>query len=223
MPDNPQNTFDLSQLGLDPSQPFYHLNLAGEHGWPPDPSALAQATPLMTPAIEPGYTAPNMSTPSLRPYDLQMPAITHYPEFTPDPDIPDLTTYNKPYRVDWPTGDMAPREIAQDIASDAEVAASLYPGLGFPMLAISHDVRDLDPPLPDLQHPQLIPDTMMQPEDRPGELDSDALDVMKSSAAYQQTSDEADPYPLSQMNAQGNNSRRARHMGLLTDGIDGDR
>src|SRR5947209_11809433 len=109
MSDNPQNTIDLSLLGLDPSQPYHHLNLAGEHGWPPAPSDVAgQAAPLMTPAIAPQYGEPDRSTPALRPYDLQMPGITHYPEFTPDPDIPDLEQYNKPYAVDWPNGEAAP-------------------------------------------------------------------------------------------------------------------
>ncbi len=210
MSDNPQNTIDLSQLGLDPSQPFHHLNLAGSDGWPPDPSALAQATPLMTPAIAPQYGTPDMSTPPLRPYDLQLPAITHFPEFTPDPDMPDLEQYNHPYAVDMPDGEHALPEIARDIPTDAEVQASLYPGLGFPMLTISHDVRDPDPPLPDLQHPQLTPDVQMQPEDRPGELDAHAISSMQPNTKH---------YPTSQMDARGDNSRRARHRALLTDGL----
>lgn len=202
----------LSLLGLDPAQSPHSLNLAGCDGFPPlSPSQLASPTPMTT-SIMPDYMSPDMMVPSIKPYDLQQPGITLQPEWTPDPALPDLDAYNHPYALDFHDGMVPSQVILDHIPSDAEIAASLYPGLGFPMLSLSTDVTEPDPLLPDLQHPQLTPDVEMAPEDRPADMAPGALDSIDDQ-------DEDKDYPSSQMDGSGVNTPRARRSALRNAGL----
>ena len=236
----------LFQLGLDPDHTFYDLNLAGARGWPPDPGQVAQAENAL-PMLPPDYQLPDMAMPSLKPYDLTQPGITFMPEFAPDSTLPDLDTYSHPYNVDIISAqgiESAP-EYARDMPTQQEITASLAPysvandallaspkasdrshlgdgeevpfGLGFPTLDVRHEVTDVDPLLPDLQNPELMPEVQMPGDERPGELDPQALELLHADEHFQQTA--AKRYPTSHMDARGMNDTRARHMALLTDGL----
>lgn len=87
--------------------------------------------------------------------------------------------------------------------------------LGFSGLSIIHDIHQPDPDMLVLQHPQVQPQIM---NERPGDLDPDALDVMHDSAQYEQI--RAKKYPAVQMDQQGMNNRRNRKFALLMKGLD---
>ncbi|MBA2396941.1 MAG: hypothetical protein H0V70_29825 [Ktedonobacteraceae bacterium] len=74
----------------------------------------------------------------------------------------------------------------------------------------------IDPLLPDLQHPDLTQPTQMPA--RPGDLATDALDVMHLSLTYQQL--DAKTYPAVFLDQSGVNTTRSRHMDLLMRGLD---
>lgn len=215
---SPSDSSPLFQLGLDPDHPFYDLNLAGAQGWPPDPWQVAQTEKAM-PVMQPDYGLPDMALSSLKPYDLMQPGIIFTPEFAPDPTLPDLNAFNHPYNVDIinAQGIEPTPEYARDIPTQQEIADALAPGLGFPMLDVRHGVTDVDPSLPDLQNPQLMPETHMPDDERPGTLDPQALEMLRADAHFQSTADKS--YPASQMDARGMNDTRARHMSLLTNGL----
>ncbi|HEV2661435.1 MAG TPA: hypothetical protein VGU68_12585 [Ktedonobacteraceae bacterium] len=70
--------------------------------------------------------------------------------------------------------------------------------------------------LPDLQHPDLTQQAHMQ--ERPGDLDASALQVMHQQANYQQLDDKA--YSEVFMDQSGMNTSSSRHMDLLMRGLD---
>ena len=207
----------LSSLGLDPSQPFYDLNLAGVQGVP-SPQMLAQPTSAPT-ILLPDFGTQNYDVPPMKPYDLTGPGITYMPEFAADPALPDLTEYAHPYELNLSMQDMdSDPQLAHDMPTSSEIASSLYPGLGFSSLNVQHNVTDVDPLVPDLQYPDLTQQTQMPADERPGDLDSSALDVMHATLSYQQASDTS--YPEAWMDQHGINTARSRHLSLLNDGLD---
>jgi hypothetical protein len=211
------NNNDLDQLGFGGSaMPRYDLNLAGGAGVP-TPDQLVQRSHWNVP-LPPDYGLPDFSTPTLKGNDLADAGLNLIPEFEPDPSIPDLRAIPQPFAVDMPDGMQSPPMIAQDIPGDEEIARSLYPGLGFPGLTINRDVREPDPSIPDLQHPDLRPQVSMAPDERPGELDPSALDVMHASIQYEQVRDKQ--YPAVQMDQHGMNNHRSRDFTMLMKGLD---
>ena len=193
-------TNELPLMGISPDLPFYDLNLAGAQAVPaPGQIAHAPAPPEVNP---PTFTGPDMHIPSLAPYDLSGPGIDLHPAFIPDPTH---EPYNHPYGLD----------IYPQQASD--------PFLADPLLANRADTVDVkramtepDPLLPDLQHPDLTPQTRML--QRPGDLDPSALQTLHLSATYQQLEDKT--YPAVFMDQGGVNNSRSRHMDLLMRGLD---
>ncbi len=205
----------LSLLGLDPNQPLYDLNLAGAQGVP-SPQMLAQ--PNSTPTILlPDFGTQSYDIPSMKPYDLTGPGITYMPEFAADPALPDLEEYAHPYGLDL-SMQAADPQLVSDVPTPAEITSSLYPGLGFSTLNVQHKVTDVDPLVPDLQYPDLTQQTQMPVDERPGDLDPSALDVMHATLSYQQASDST--YPEAWMDSRGMNTTRSRHLSLLNDGLD---
>lgn len=208
---------DLDRLGLDPSQPFYDLNLAGSQGVPA-PDKLAQHA--MASTIAPDFAAPDFQVPVLQSHDFAYPSISHLSDFDADPSLPDLRSFQVPYSVTLVNqeGVVPDPRLAADVPSPEEIAASLYPGLGFQQLEVRHGVADADPPLPDLQHPELTQQVQMSPDERPGELAPSALEVLHASRDYQQGIEQH--YPSSQMDQRGVNSWRGRHQDLLKYGLE---
>lgn len=99
----PTEPFALARLGLDASRPMYDLNLAGSQGTPPIPSlpSLHMAEPVRSEdSSAPDFGVPNVSFPTLKPYDLVTPGITSLPAFSPDLALPTLEDYNQPYDLD---------------------------------------------------------------------------------------------------------------------------
>ena len=207
----------ISLLGLDPAQPLYDLNLAGVQGVSP-PQVLAQ--PTSTPAIIlPDFGTQDYDIPLMKPYDLTGPGITYMPEFAADPALPDLDEYTHPYGLDLSMQGMdADPQLASDVPTPSEITSSLYPGLGFSTLNVQHNVTDVDPLVPDLQYPDLTQQVQMPTDERPGDLDPSALDVMHATLSYQQASDTT--YPETWMDARGMNTTHSRHLSLLNDGLD---
>ena len=205
----------LSRLGLDPSQPFYELNLAGTQGVPA-PQTLARPTspPLLIP---PDFGTQSYEVPPVQHYDLTGPGITYVPALATDPMVPDLDAYNHPYSLDLITQGMEPdSQLAHDIPTASEIASSLYPGLGFSALDVH--CAGTDSLIPALHYPDLTQQTQMPRDERPGDLDAAALDVMHGTPSYQQASDST--YPEAWMKQGGVNTTRTRHMSLLNDGLD---
>ncbi len=207
-----------SRLGLEPSQPFHDLNLAGVQGVP-SPQALTHVDTAQPSLILPDFGTQSYDVPTMKPYDLTGPGITYMSEFDPDPALPDLDEYNHPYELDLSTQGMSPDpQLAHDVPTPSDIATNLYPGLGFLTLDVQHLVTDVDPALPDLQQPILIQQRQMPPDERPGTLDPNALDVLHATLSYQEASDM--DYPGVWMNQQGANTARTRHMSLLDAGLD---
>ena len=208
----------LFRLGLDPARPFYDLNLAGSQGVPL-PQTLVQANSTPPTLLLPDFGTQDYEVPTVQPYDLTSPGITYLPEFAPDPALPTLEEYTHPYDLDISTQGMSVNpQLEHDIPTPADIAASLYPGLGFSTLEVHSAVTDTDPSVPDLQHPDLTPQVQMSPDERPGNLSTDALDVLHSTGSYQQAAEAT--YPASWMDSRGVNSTRTRHMSLLNDGLE---
>lgn len=207
----------LSRLGLDPSQPFYDLNLAGRQGTP-SPQMVAQANSTAPTPLLPDFGTQAYEIPPMQPYDLTGPGITCFPAFAADPALPDMSEYTHPYALDISLQGMnADPQLERDIPTPSDIAASLYPGLGFPMLDVHHAVTDVDPSVPDLQHPDLTQQVQMAPDERPANLDPSALQVLHATGSYQQSTEAT--YPASWMDSRGMNSTRTRHMSLLNDGL----
>lgn len=196
---------NLHLLGISPDVPFYDLDLAGTQGVPsPDQLAHPPASPEINP---PTFTQPDMHTPPLAPHDLTGPGIDLYPGFSPDPAIPDLDQYPHPYGLAINSHD--------PLAADPSLAnSSLYDQPGG--LAVKRAITEPDPLQPDLQHPDLAPQTRMQ--NRPGDLDPSALHTMHLGTTYQQIDDKT--YPAVFMDQSGMNTSRSRHMDLLMRGLD---
>ncbi|GAC1406562.1 MAG: hypothetical protein NVSMB49_26240 [Ktedonobacteraceae bacterium] len=208
----------LTRLGLDPSQPFHALNLAGIQGVP-SPQALTHVDTAQPSLILPDFGTQSYDVPTMKPYDLTSPGITYIPEFATDPALPDLDDYNHPYGLDLSTQGMSPDlQLAHAVPSPSDIASSLYPGLGFLTLDVQQNGTDVDPALPDLQHPILTQQIHMPSDERPGSLDPNALDVLHASLSYQEASDM--DYPGVWMDQRGMNTARTRHMSLLLDGLD---
>jgi hypothetical protein len=212
------NNDDLDQLGFGGSaMPRYDLNLAGSVGIP-TPDQVNQK--LLWDLIPPDYGTPDFSTPRLQDGDLAGADLNLIPPdySTPDPSLPDLRDIPAPFAVDMPDGMQPSPVIALDIPNDEEIARSLYPGLGFSGLSVNRDLREPDPPIPDLQHPDLRPQVSMNPDERPGDLDPSALDVMHASLQYEQVRDKE--YPAVQMDQRGMNNHRTRDFTMLMKGLD---
>lgn len=195
---------DTHMMGIDPDIPFYDLNLAGAQGVPA-PTSLARPSRPETGTNAPTFSLPDTSVPPLAVYDLSGPGIDLYPVFTADPLLPDLSHYDHPYGLTILPNTLQDPAVADLIIDDR-------PG----GLDITHDMLAPDPLLPDLQHPELAQQTHMQ--ERPGELDASALQVMHLGATYQQLDDKA--YPEVFMDQTGMNTSRSRHMDLLMRGLD---
>ncbi len=211
------NSNNLEQLGFGGSaMPRYDLNLAGSSGVP-TPDQLTQK-PFWNGPVPPDYGTPDFSTPKLQDGDPADAGLNVIPEFAPDPGLPDLRDIPAPLAVAMPDGMQPSPIIVQDIPDDEEIARSLPPGLGFSGLTINRDLRTPDPSVPDLQHPDLRPQVSMNPDERPGDLDPHALDVMHSSLQYEQVRDKA--YPAVQMDQRGMNNHRTRDFTLLMKGLD---
>ncbi len=208
----------LMRLGLDPARPFYDLNLAGAQGVP-SPQTLVQVNSTPPALLLPDFGTQDYEVPAVQPYDLTSPGITYIPEFAPDPALPDLEEYTHPYDLDISTQAIhADPQLQNDIPTPADMEASLYPGLGFSTLEVHSAVTDVDPSIPDLQYPDLKQQVQMAPDERPGNLASDALDVLHATGSYQQAAEAT--YPASWMDARGVNSTRTRHLSLLNDGLE---
>jgi hypothetical protein len=200
------------QGGIDPAMPVPVLNLAGVEGVPP-PAQLAR--PSADTAIhQPDFGLPDFSQPELRPMGSTTPAISldQQAEFSADPMLPDLTAYHRPYGLDIYNlnGDdnalFQPDPLLSDLL-DYEVPSGA---------TVCHDPQAPDPLVPDLQQPQMTQDVEMQ--ERPGDLDADALRQLHIQPLYQQL--DGIPYNQVFMNQSGINSTQRRHNDLLMGGLD---
>lgn len=208
----------LNLLGLDPAHPFYDLNLAGAQGIP-SPQQLATPLQQSSAILLADFSTPDDNVPGIKPYNLSGAGVTLIPELSADPALPTLSQYSHPHALDIVPFGMEPdSSLAHDIPTEDEVAASLYPGLGFEELRVQTAGDALDPSVPDLQRPSLTPQVQMPADERPAELAPTALDVLHGTPGYQQVSDKH--YPSSWMDARGMNTTRARHLSLLDDGLE---
>ena len=215
MQEHPYDEYPLSRLGLDPSQPLYDLNLAGEQGVP-SPEMLSQLE--RSPEILlPDFGTQNYDIPTLQPFDLTSPGITYIPETSADPVLPNHDAYTHPYDVNVFGQSMdADAQLAHDVPTQAEITSSLYQGLGFSTLDVQQEVTDVDPLVPDLQDPDLTQQVQRPVDERPGDLDPSAL--LHNSPYYQQSF--AKDYPEAWMDQRGINTTRSRRLSLLHNGLE---
>jgi hypothetical protein len=202
--DDPQR--DLHLLGIDPETPYFELNLAGDALPVPRPANLARAP---VPEFPAGANAPTFRTqdyavPLLRSYDLTGPGIDAIAPLQPDPQVGDLLRYVQPLGLSiYPSGDASSELMLPDLDDYDRPAGLVMPG------ALAADP-------PDLQSPMLTQQVTMP--DRPADLASDALDIMRDSATYRQLGDT--PYREVFMDTSGMNTSRRRHLDLLMRGLD---
>ncbi len=208
---------DLEQLGFGGSaMPRYDLNLAGSAGIP-TPDQFVQRSLWDNPS-PPDFGVPDFSVPPLQSGDLSGAGLNFIPAFAPDPSMPDLSTIPYPFGVQMSNGMEVEPVIAQDVPDEAEIERSLFAGTGFSGLSIISDIHQADPSMPDLQHLQVQQQVTIAANERPGDLDPTALDVMHASAQYEQI--RAKTYPAVQMDQQGMNNHRSREFTLLMKGLD---
>jgi hypothetical protein len=161
-------TGDPTMGGYEPTNPAPPApNLAGVDGWPPAPTNR-MFPGSETNAIQPQYAVPDFSQPELKPFDMTEPALglNVAAESEPDPLVPALADYNRPYGLDIHniTGDPAdlwrPDPVLQNL---------IQPDMPNGISPVLRDLDQPDPLLPDLQNPQLTPSVHMTT--RPGDLD----------------------------------------------------
>jgi hypothetical protein len=201
----PLQSSDIANLGIDPGVPYFDLQLANQY--PTMNPAQLSASQGIGGVNVPTFAAPDMSVPDLLTADLQAPEIEQGPALTPDPLTADLIAFVHPSGLDIIAASSHPLVIdpmAPDLGAYDRPAGLGIPGPLTP-----------DPLLPDLQEPEL--EQQMHMQDRPGDLASDALGEMHDDPTYQArpTSN-----PKALWMQQPGNSRRARHLGLLTSGLD---
>jgi hypothetical protein len=201
---------NIGMMGIDPMARFNHLNLAGEMG---TPSVNDVASPAQDQAVVTNdYCMPDMSQPSLQPFNLDA-GLTAEKPFQPDPLLPDLTEYCVPsgmtiHNFKDPSGLLVPDPGVTDLINYD------VPG----GITITHHPLDADPGVPDLQQPELEPEVRMDPEDRPGEMDENALSAMHTLPTYK-TVQNKQPETV-YMDQSGNNSRRTRKFTRMMKGLD---
>jgi len=140
-----------------------------------------------------------------------IPPTSNAPTFThPDTSAPTLA----PYDLTAPGIDLRPAFTADPLLPDLLAYAHPY-GLDI-QPNVPSNLGQADLLLPDMQHPNLMQQTHMQ--QRPGDLEGHALDVMHQSTSYQQL--DAKTYPGVFMDQAGVNTTRSRHMDLLMRGLD---
>ena len=203
----------IGMLGIDPQTPIPSLDLAGAQGTPP-PDIIANppiTTSLYTPQ---DYGMPNGANPALTggPGDLTAPAIDYRPAFQVDPLLPDLTDYRTPIGLDI-------RTTGTIIVPDPPISDLTRYDTPSGVDINNHPLIP-DPLLPDLQDPTLTQQVAMQPEDRPGELDDDALNVMRKDPTHDAVEDT--PYIQSFMDQTGQNTTRRRHFDIMMKGLSGE-
>jgi len=183
---------------------------------PPFVSGDASPSPTIN---LPDFGTQNYDIPPMMPYDLTGPGMTYVPAFADDPTLPDLDKYTQPDGLDLSLQSMdADPQLASDVPTPSEITASLYPGLGFSTLDVQRNMTDADPLVPDLQYPDLTQQVQMPTDERPGNLDPSALDVLHATLSYRQAS--ASTYPDAWMDQRGMNTTRSRHLSLLNDGFE---
>jgi hypothetical protein len=198
--------------GIDPAMPVPVLNLAGVEGAPP-PAQLAR--PMTDNTIHlPDFGLPDFTEPELRPGSTSTFGISfdQQAEFAADPMLPDLTEYHRPYGLDIHNLDGEGNALFQPDPPLSDLLDYEVPSGA----TVSHDPLAPDPLVPDLQHPQMTPDVEMQ--ERPGDLDPDALQQLHIQPLYQQL--DGIPYNQVFMNQSGMNARQRRHNDLLMGGLD---
>jgi hypothetical protein len=206
--DPPMNTSDpygdIYRMGIDPAQPYYDLELACgqmEPASPPDANQLNAPT----------FITPDFSIPGARPYDLAMPGIDHVPEFAPDPHTGDLLQFSRPGGLDIHAATLNPLEpdpMAPDLSEYDRPGNLTMPGSMM-----------VDPALPDLQQPRLVPDVRMRPEDRPGSMAPEAS--LNLGPDNDGDDDIAGPAYRKNFTTPGM-TRRERHLNPLYQGLRGD-
>jgi hypothetical protein len=194
----------IHDMGIDPSVPYYHLELANDHEVM-TPAQLA-APQGMGKVNAPTFDAPEMSVPGLRAGDLTRPGIDYVEEFEPDPHTGDLLQFAKPggLEVHAASTRFTPDPMLPDLDEYDRPA-----GLGMP------DAMTPDPMLPDLQSPQLEPDVQMI--GRPGDMALDALSELADETEKEEVPD--GDYKEIWMQQHGRATHRTRHMKTLTTGL----
>jgi hypothetical protein len=157
----------------------------------------------------PDFGVPDMTMPDLRPYNLVEPGIEYVQgmECAPDSLIVDLNEYVRPYGLDFYNLN---EEGANIFKPDPVMGEQGWGQDAQGMQVIDHALQ-VDPAMPDLQHPQLEQEVHMLT--RPGDLAPDALRGQPDEV-------NAVPYEQSFMDQDGMNTTRRRHMDLLLRGLE---
>jgi hypothetical protein len=214
----PQNTatpsldgdaMDLMCMGINPEVPYYDPNVAGMCEPVPAPSTLMKAyDPAYSSAtIDPTFTAPDTSVPSLKPGDVVFGAVDYVAPLAPDPHLGDLLQFDRPFGLNIVVSTVDP--LAPDPAMPDTTAYDRPAGLEMP------NPLQPDPALPDLQNPETKQEVYM--DDRPADLAHDALSVFHLGPGYASIDGS---YPEQQFDQDGDNSRRARHLTPMLRGLD---
>jgi hypothetical protein len=209
---------DLSLLGLNPAQPQRPLNLAGADVPLPAPQALADAGEPQggdlagqSAAINaPTFSAPDTRQPGLREAaGLANGSIDWHPGLQPEPSLPDLDEYARPYALDiYGSSNSAPamgEPWFSDILWETRVSPLETEAGAEPLDVL--DGRSLDLFMSELEPPQLELDARMT--DHPGSMAPDALADLHDSPDYQDL-----PRGVSMTNnnlLQPGSTRRTRH------------
>lgn len=152
------------------------------------------------------FISPTMDVMKFLPYDLQLPAI----DYRPNGDeslVPDVGEYAQLAGLDVVrTIDNA----TTDLGIPGGEASSQSSALRLVQQAFQRD-----PTLPVAEHQFGLE---VRVAERPGDLASDALDMMHAESDYQESKNL--PYEQSFQDQSGMNTRRRRHMDLLQHGLD---
>ena len=191
---------DVHLMGIVDAVPFHDLSLA---------QTPTSAAAEMVPSINaPTFTDPSALVPPLLPYDLQTPSIDHVPEFTPDPQVGDLLVFEQPHGLTIYAASINP--LLPDTVTPDLSAYGRPDGLVMPSVEL------VDPSLPDLQSPDLLPAVTMS--NRPAEMGA-ALGDSSMDVGNDDEHAPLPPYVDSFLTP--NLSRRQRHLDALYRGLQG--
>jgi len=200
---------EIGSMGIDPGEPYQHLQLANDFQVK-TPGELAAPAGIGS-VNSPTWHTPDMSVPSLKPADISADEIEHVGEFEPDPHTGDLLQFAQPAGLTviaaWNGDPLAPDPAEQDLD-----------GYDVPAGLVMRPPLEPDPTVPDLQSPQLEQDVHMS--GRPGDLADGALDAMDETKGRGDNELPTDNYNELYMEQRGENNHRARHMGMMELGLE---
>lgn len=199
---------ELNMMGLVDTVPYFDLGLAQSPALPTEMSQYPSAN-------NPTFTAPSMTVPTNRPYDLQAPGIDHIPAMQPDPYTGDLLQFDHPHGLS-----LFALNQPDPLALPPDPMLPDFADYDRPDNLIMPSPMSVDPSLPNLQSPDLEQEVHMQ--DRPGEMVDSNGDSPNLGPDGDNDDDDGPMPPYDEAYQTPGLSHRQRKQDMLYRGLTGD-